>query len=68
MSVIEQRTKTTTRHEYLIPVPACWTDVQTAMAWAAEVRKVQGLSNKYDDVIKVDHNDDNIIVFWEENA
>jgi len=68
MSVIEQRTKTSIRHEYLIPSPACWTDVQTAMAWAAEARKIIGLSNKYDDIIKVDSDDENIIVFWEESA
>lgn len=66
MSAVSERTKTTIRHEYRIPAPACWTDVQMAMHLASQARSEAGLSNAYDDVIKVDFDDDNVIVFWEE--
>jgi hypothetical protein len=68
MSVIEQRIKITTRHESIIPSPACWTDVKMAMHWAAQAREAAGLSNDYDDVIRVDSDDENVIVFWEETT
>jgi hypothetical protein len=68
MSAIDTRTKTTTRHEWIIPTPACWTDVSLAMTWAANARAAKGLSNEWDDVIKVGHDDEHIIVFWEEEA
>jgi hypothetical protein len=60
--------KTTTRHEYFVPAPACWTDVQTAMHMASQDRSLVGLSNSYDDVIKVDSDDNNVVVYWEEEA
>ena len=52
MSAVSERTRTTVRHEYTIPSPACWTDVQLAMHLASEARKAAG--------------DDHVIVFWEE--
>jgi hypothetical protein len=66
MSVVSKRTKTTTRHEYTAPSPACWTDVQFAMELAAEDRAKAGLSNDWQDVIKVEADDEHVIVFWEE--
>ena len=66
MSAVSERTKTTTRHEYYVPAPACWTDISMAMTWAANARTAAGLDNSFDDVIKVDHEDENIIVYWEE--
>ena len=66
MSVVSTRTKTTTRHEYIVPAPGCWTDVKEAMAFAARDRTERALSNDWDDVIKVDHDDESIIVYWEE--
>jgi hypothetical protein len=68
MSVMSKRTKTTTRHEYAVPMPACWTDIKFAMQQAADDRRDKGLKNHWDDVIKVDHDDENIVVFWEEVA
>jgi hypothetical protein len=68
MSAVFERAKTTTRHEYVIPAPACWTDVQMAMHHASQARSAAGLSNAYDDVIKVDSDDENVIVYWEETA
>lgn len=38
------------------------------MAFAARDRKEQDLSNDWDDVIKVTHDDENIIVYWEVTA
>ena len=68
MSAVEERTKTTTRHEYIIPRPACWTDVKMAMHLAAQAREEAGLRNDYDDVIKLDADDTHIIIFWEDAA
>lgn len=68
MSAVSERTKTTIRHEYFVPAPACWTDVQMAMHLASEARSAVGLSNSYDDVIRVDSDDENVIVYWEEKA
>ena len=67
MSAVSERTKTTIRHEYFIPSPACWTDVKMAMHWAAQAREAAGLSVDYDDVIRVESDDENVIVFWEES-
>jgi hypothetical protein len=66
MSAVDQRTKTTTRHEYTIPRPACWSDVKLAMRMAAGDREAAGLSNDWDDAIRVDSDDESVIVFWEE--
>lgn len=66
MSAVSERTKTTIRHEYTIPSPACWTDVQMALHLASQARTEAGLSNSYDDVIRVESDDDYVIVFWEE--
>jgi hypothetical protein len=38
------------------------------MAFAARDREAAGLSNDWDDVIRVTHDDENIIVFWEEEG
>jgi hypothetical protein len=66
VSAVFERTKTTTRHEYVIPSPACWSDVKMAMHLAAKAREAAGLSNDWDDVIRVESDDENVIVFWEE--
>jgi len=67
MSAVEQRTRVTTRHEYYITAPACWSDVKLAMRMAAGDREASGLSNDWDDVIRVDSDDESVIVFWEES-
>ena len=66
MSQVSERTKTTVRHEYIIPSPACLSDVQLALRLASEARSAAGLSNSYDDVIQVEAADSYVIVFWEE--
>lgn len=68
MSAVSKRTKHTIRHEYFIPSPACWTDVQKAMKWAAEDRTERGLSNDWDDIIRVEGNEETVIVYWEDDA
>ena len=67
MSAVSKRTRTTQRHEYFIPSPACWADVRKAMDWAAADREAAGLDNRWDDVIKVESFDDEIVVFWVES-
>jgi hypothetical protein len=68
MSAVFERTKTTIRHEYVTPSPACWTDIQMAMHLAAKAREAAGLSINFDDVIKVESDDEHVIVYWEEVA
>lgn len=68
MSCIEQKTVTTLRHEYRIPSPACWTDVQTAFQMAVRDREAKGLTSHSDDSIRVEGDDESQIVFWEETA
>lgn len=67
MSAVNQRTRTTVRHEYYVASPAVWADVKEAMAFAARDRTAKGLSNEWDDVVLVTHDDENIIVYWEED-
>ncbi len=68
MSAVDMRTKTTIRHEYSLIKPAMWADIKEAMAFAARDRETKGLSNDWDDVIQVDADGDEIIVFWEEKG
>lgn len=65
MSSVDQRTRTTVRHEYIITRPPCWADVKEAMAFAARDRRELDLSNDWDDVILVDADDEHVIVYWE---
>jgi len=65
MSVVTTRTKTTTRHEYIIPQPAAYGDVREAMQFALRDKDAAGLTTNYDDSLTVTHDDENIIVYWE---
>lgn len=66
MSAVDQRTITTIRHEYVVPLPACWADVKEAMAFAVRDREAKGLSTDYDDIIRVTADEEHIITYWEE--
>jgi len=65
MSVVSQRTTTTVRHEYLVPQPAAYGDVQEAIAFAKRDASEAGINTMYDDAMHVTHDDENIIVYWE---
>lgn len=67
MSAVTTKTVTIVRHEYRCQSPACWADVKEAMAFAARDRETAGLDNRWDDVIKVESVDDEIVVFWVES-
>lgn len=66
MSAVDQRSVTTIRHEYVVRNPAAWGDVREAMAFAERDMKAAGKDTRYDDAAHVTHDDDNIIVYWEE--
>lgn len=68
MSCIETNTVTTVRHEYRIPSPACWTDVQKAFQMAVRAREAKGIMSHSDDSIRVEGDEETQIVFWEEPA
>jgi hypothetical protein len=67
MSSVETRSKTTKRHEYVTSAPAMWADIKEAMAFAARDREAKGLENRWDDVIQVEGNEEEIVVFWVED-
>ncbi|MDQ0241194.1 hypothetical protein [Arthrobacter bambusae] len=66
MSVVDQRTTTTVRHEYLVPQPAAYGNVLEAIDFARRDAGAAGVKIEHDDAMHVTHNDDNIIVYWEE--
>lgn len=66
MSVVDKRKTTTTRHEYLVRQPAAYGDVREAMQFAIRDKDAAGLQTSSDDALMVTHDDENIIVFWEE--
>jgi hypothetical protein len=65
MSVVTMRTRTTVRHEYLVPQPAAYGDVLEAIDFAKRDAVDGGVNISYDDALHVTHDDENIIVFWE---
>lgn len=66
MSVVTIRTRVTTRHEYVVPQPAAYGDVQEAIMFAKRDAQAAGKDTSYDDAMHVTHDDENIIVYWEE--
>lgn len=61
------RTKTTVRHEYIVPEPAAYGDVMEAIVFAKRDATEAGIDISYDDAMTVTHDDENIIVYWEES-
>jgi hypothetical protein len=68
VSRVVTRSKVTTRYEYAIPTPAMWADVKEAMSWAERDRVAKGLEIRWDDVIKVIGDEEEIVVYWEESS
>jgi len=66
VSVVDQRTTVTTRHEYLVPQPAAYGDVLEAISIAKRDASAAGKDVSYDDALTVTHNDENIVIYWEE--
>jgi hypothetical protein len=59
------RTKTTVRHEYVVPNPAAYGDLLEAIQFAKRDAAEAGKDTSYDDAMHVTHDDDNLIVYWE---
>lgn len=67
MAVFEKRARTVTTHEYVMPNPVNWVEYEKALSYALqEYRHAKGESIS-DDAIWVTHQDDEIIIYWEEN-
>lgn len=66
MTAVDQRTKVTTRHEYVVKDPAPYGEVQEAIMFAKRDAQAAGIDTSYDDAMHVTHDDDHIIVYWEE--
>lgn len=66
MTTMFERTKTTVRHEYVVPSPAALSDFQLAIHLGLKAREAAGLSNNYDDALRIESDDEHVIVFWEE--
>lgn len=69
MSNVNYKTTYTVRHEFIIPQPAYADDMRKAIHWAEQEleKRNPGLSS-YGDAWKVTHDDENIIVYFEEDA
>jgi hypothetical protein len=65
VSLVSMRTKTTVRHEYVVPNPAAYGDLLEAIQFAKRDAAEAGKDTSYDDAMHVTHDDDNLIVYWE---
>lgn len=68
MSVVTTRKRVTERHEYIVPQPAAYGDVNEAILFAKRDAEAAGHRMGFDDSLMVTHDDDNIIVYWEESS
>ncbi|TQJ60496.1 hypothetical protein FBY30_2764 [Arthrobacter sp. SLBN-83] len=68
MSVVTPRTRVTKRHEYAVPQPAAYGDVEDAILWAKRDAQAAHVDTSYSDALHVTHDDDNIIVYWEQEV
>lgn len=65
MAQYETRTRTTIRHEYVVPDPVNWAEV--GKAFSAASRDYEDANGRTaDDSIWVTHADEEIIIYWEE--
>lgn len=67
MAQYEERTKTITRHEYVLPNPANHAEVGKALSGAYQDYKDAMGHGISDDSVWVTHADEEIIIYWEEN-
>jgi hypothetical protein len=66
MAVYYPRTKTTTTHEYVMPNPVNQAEFYKAMSYAHQEYLSAHHRDPSDDSIYVTHNDDEIVIYWEE--
>jgi hypothetical protein len=71
VAIYEPRIRTTTRYEYVIAKESAnWAEVDKAFAAARQdmnVGQPQGASRGGDDAVWVDADDENIIIYWEDD-
>jgi hypothetical protein len=67
MAQYGKRTKTTVRHEYVMPRPVNLGEVSKAMSAAYQDYTAATGKNVTDDSIWLTHNDDELIIYWEES-
>jgi L-rhamnose isomerase len=66
MAVFEKRARTVTTHEYVMPNPVNWVEYNKAMNYALQECESVKRKPASDDAIWVTHEDDEIIIYWEE--
>jgi len=66
MAQYEQRVKTLTIHEYVLPNPANHAEVGKAFSGAYQDYKDAMGRGVSDDAVWITHADDEIIIYWEE--
>lgn len=67
MSTVSKRTVKTTRHEYTVPKPSNWAEVDKATALARHDLEASGRQLS-DDALWFDADDDHIFICWEERS
>lgn len=66
MALYSERTRQTIRHEYVLPNPANWAEVDKAFSAAKRgYEDANGVPR--DDSVWVTHADEEIIIYWEES-
>lgn len=60
------RTKTTVRHEFVLPNPANWAELSKAFSAIKHDVEAHGLDSRYDDIVTIKATEEEIILFWEE--
>ena len=66
MAAYETRTKTTVRHEFVLPNPTNWAELSKAVTAIEHDLKANGMDASYDDVVTVAATEEEIILSWEE--
>lgn len=68
MAQFEKRTRTTTRHEYVLPNPANHAEVHKALAYAyQEYAGHKNTASVSDDALWFTHTDEELTIYWEES-
>jgi hypothetical protein len=68
MAQYEQRSRTTERHEYVLPNPANHAEIGKALSGAyQDYKDATGRPGVPDDAVWITHADDEIIIYWEES-
>lgn len=67
MSNVFKRQIRTYRNEYCVPLPAARADVLKAQSMASRDIEDSGANPAMDDAYRITADDENLIIYWEEN-